>query len=164
MEFDTLHFGLVELTRTGTGLPNVPGDAEKANLTRLAVTLLEPIRTLLAAPLIGHSAYRCQAVNAAVGGATNSAHMDGRAYDFHPGNGMDIKQEFDRIRISELLYDKILMEHHGASWWIHVQIAKAGAQPRRKAYTARVTDHGTIYTEVPNGSPLAHPDNAGGAE
>lgn len=146
----TEHFSLAELTRTSTGTENDPDVQSGANLVRLAETILEPIRALLGVPLIVHSGYRCAAVNKAVGGSINppSAHTEGRACDFHPGDGMDIKQAFDKIRLSEIPYDKILIEHHGGSWWIHVQVAKRGNTPRRLAFTASIGPDGPHYAQV----------------
>jgi hypothetical protein len=147
------HFSFDEMTVTSTGLPNVPGAACQANLVRLCDDLMEPIRSLLNQPLHVNSGYRSPAVNHAVGGASNSAHLEGRACDFKPTNGMAIRDAFDVIRRSTLPIDKILLECHGANtWWIHVQIARVGSEPRGKAYTAEVTAHGTVYTEVTDGA------------
>lgn len=142
------HFNLDELTRTSTALPNDPPVSSGANLVRLANVLLEPIRDLLAVPLIVHSGYRSLEVNRAVGGDPNSAHLEGRACDFHPSMGQDIKQAFDLIRLSAIPYDKLILEHHGHSWWIHVQIHRLGGQPRRRAYVAQIGPNGSSYREV----------------
>ena len=146
------HFSIAELTRTDTGIQNAPAAEDIANLARLCAYLLEPARELLGVPIIIHSAYRCPRANGMVGGDPMSAHLTGRACDFHPGNGMDIKDAFDRLRISPLQYDKIILEHHGGSWWIHIQVAKPGAEARGKAYTASAGEHGMVYREVPNGT------------
>ena len=142
------HFTLEELTRTSTGIENDPDPVAGARLAKLAHLLLEPIRSMIGAPLLVNSGYRCEAVNRAVCGDRNSAHLKGRACDFRPGNALDIKQVFDQIRLSSLPYDKILLEHHVDSWWIHVQIAKDGAHPRKQAYTAAVGPNGAIYVPV----------------
>lgn len=141
------HFSIQELTKTGTGLENDPDIYAGANLVRLAEKLLEPIREMMGVPLFVHSGFRSKEVNAAVGGAKNSAHMEGRACDFHPA-GMDIKEAFEKIRLSDIPYDKLLLEHGGGAWWIHVQVERLGNQPRGKAYTAEVKPGGTVYTEV----------------
>jgi hypothetical protein len=147
-DFASEHFSFSELTRTGTGLPNAPSVEAGANLVRLAESLLEPIRTLLGAPLIVHSGFRCEAVNRAVKGDPKSAHLEGRACDFHPGNAVDIKRAFEAILFSGLPYDKVLLEHKEGSWWIHIQVEKVGSKPRGLAYIATVTASGTVYTEV----------------
>ena len=144
------HFTLAELSRTDTGIANEPGVEEGANLVRLAVYLLEPIRERLGGPMIVHSGFRCPDVNRRVGGDRTSAHMFGRACDFAP-QGMSCQAAFDLIRASNIPFDKMLLEEHGGSYWIHVQIAPQGMEPRGKCYIAQVTDTGTAYREVPRG-------------
>lgn len=148
--FISRHFTFGELTHTDTGLPNVPEVPQGANLVRLAEKLLEPIRTLLGQPMMIHSGFRCAAVNSRVGGAKNSAHLEGRAADFHAGN-MPCREAFDRIRSSGLPYDKLILEEHGGRYWIHIQIERPGDIPRQKTYIASVTDTGTAYREVHRG-------------
>ena len=46
------------------------------------IDILEKIRTRYGKPVVINSGYRCPTHNAAVGGATNSEHMKGRAADF----------------------------------------------------------------------------------
>ena len=88
----TPHFTLDEFTASQTaarmGLPNMPSGQEMANLQRTAETM-EKVRTILGdKPVLISSGYRSPAVNAAVGGASNSAHMSGLAVDFTaPGFG-----------------------------------------------------------------------------
>ena len=132
------HFTLEELTFSEValrkGLDNVPPMTEASNLARLCHTLLEPARELLGAPLRIHSGYRSAVVNEAVGGAQNSAHMDGRAADFVPID-LPLLNAFQALRTSSLPYDQIIQEC-GASGWIHIAIAVPGATPRREALTA----------------------------
>lgn len=144
----TPHFSFQELTKTSTGKGNDPDIASGANLVKLAETLLEPIREMLGVPLLIHSAYRCAEFNVLCGGAANSAHLYGRAADFHPGMGFDIKAAFDAIRKSGLPFDKVILEHRAGSWWIHVQIAKAGTSPRHLAYVATIGPKGAVYNPV----------------
>src|SRR5207245_2687878 len=84
------HFSLEELTfsqiaaRTGVNNDPSANPIIMANLTRLCETLLEPARLILGVPLHIDSGYRSRFVNDQVGGATNSAHIDGRAADLIP--------------------------------------------------------------------------------
>lgn len=142
------HFSLNELTKTETGLDNDPDVESGAALVRLCNLVLESIRALLGVPLITHSAYRCEAVNRAVGGARNSAHMEGRACDFHPSNGMDIMVAFGRIKESSIEFDKLIIEHKSGSWWIHVQIARVGSKARREVYRAEMQSGTMKYTLI----------------
>ena len=75
------NFTLEELTRTSTGLENIPGPVELARLQALAHGLLEPVRAILGVPLRITSAYRSPGVNLAVRGSSSSAHLTGDAVD-----------------------------------------------------------------------------------
>ena len=143
------HFSLEEMTRTDTGLENDPSVWAGANLVKLCELVMEPIRALLSTGIVPSSGYRSPDVTKRVGGAMNSAHLDGRACDFHPMD-MDPETAFHAIRVSEIPYDKLILERrsHTEVRWIHVQIAKSGHTARRKAYRAEVGDNGPIYTEV----------------
>lgn len=130
------HFSIEELTfsqiASRKGLDNTPNDFEIANLTRLCVELLEPARLILGVPLHVDSGFRAPLVNAAVGGALNSAHKDGRAADLIP-IGMSLQKAFDILRMSSLPYEQILLECQA---WIHLAIAPTDVPPRRQALVA----------------------------
>jgi zinc D-Ala-D-Ala carboxypeptidase len=130
------HFTLEELTfsqvASRQGIDNTPSDAVVANLTRLANTLLEPAREIIEAPAHVDSGYRSSAVNAAVGGAADSAHMDGRAADT-VFLGVPLQECFDKLRASDLPFDQIIFECQA---WIHMSVAPEGQEPRRQALTA----------------------------
>jgi hypothetical protein len=79
-----------------------------------------------------NSGYRCPALNAAVGGVGNSAHMDGRAADFIVP-GTDLNLAWDQILAAKerLPFDQLIWERNGlGSQWIHAAIAKDGEDPR----------------------------------
>lgn len=143
----TPHFSFEEMTKTDTGLHNEPPLAVAGNLVALCENVMEPIRALLGEPLVIHSGFRSPGVNKAVGGDPKSAHMEGRACDFHPLH-TNIRLAFEEILESPIPFDKLIFEEHGRKFWLHVQVARAGVQPRRKAYIAQVTDTGTAYREI----------------
>lgn len=131
------HFTLSELTFSELalrqGFDNSPPEAVVTNLDRLARELLEPVRLLLGVPLHINSGYRSPDVNAAIGGAVNSAHMEGRAADFVP-IGVPLEAAFHDLRIAaELPYDQLLFECRA---WLHIAIAPEHLEPRREALTA----------------------------
>ena len=72
-----------ELTKTDTGLTNIPGEKAKAFILLLAVFLLQPIRDRFGKYTI-NSGYRCPRVNSAVGGSSASQHLEGQAADGYP--------------------------------------------------------------------------------
>lgn len=133
----TENFTYAEMVRTDTGLKNEPNPDHVIHLTRLCVRVLEPIRALLGAPLIVHSGYRCHEVNRDVGGSRNSAHLQGRACDFHPQNEILISEQFEKILNSDIPFDRLLLEYKDNRWWIHAEIGLPGQPPRRLGYRGR---------------------------
>lgn len=135
------HFTLAELTASDTaarrGIDNTPGPAALANLRRLT-TVLEQVRALQGRPLIVTSGYRSKALNSAIGGATNSAHMLGLAADINmpPLTAFELGQ---LIIGADIEFDQLIHEY---GRWVHIGLAPAGQTPRRQQLTIR---HGTGY-------------------
>lgn len=139
----TDHFTLEELIFSSTaqrlGIDNTPGLETIAALTRTAMGL-EQIRALLSAPMHIDSGYRCPALNKAVGGASESAHVDGWAADFIcPGFGEPLAI-VKAIEASGIDFDQCIQE--GA--WVHVSFAPT---LRRQILTAHFSTNGTTYTQ-----------------
>ena len=117
------HFTLAELTRTSSGLANVPTDAEVKALEALCATLLEPVRAKFG-PVSIHSGYRGPAVNAKIGGSKTSQHMRGEAADFHcPGATLETVMRWI-VTESNLHYGQVILEGHtaGEPTWIHLSL------------------------------------------
>ena len=75
------NFTLKEMTKTDTGLPNeIPSFEVAFNLYDTAC-FLQNLRNKIKMPIVVTSGYRSEAVNKAVGGAKNSAHLRGGAAD-----------------------------------------------------------------------------------
>lgn len=131
----TEHFTLEEFTLSQTaarkGFDNDPPPKELANLQRTAETL-EKVRARLGDhPVLISSGYRCHAVNHAVGGSKNSAHMHGLAADFTcPGFGapLAICRQLEE-QMAELGIDQLIHEF-GA--WVHLGLSD---EPRHMAMT-----------------------------
>ena len=93
----SLHFTLDELTKTKTGIFNIPSVEQTNQLRKLCRDILEPLREEISLryghsdvsgcpehiPLIVNSAYRSAAVNKSVGGVPTSQHLLGQAADIH---------------------------------------------------------------------------------
>ena len=78
------HFSLEELTKTKTGLSNIPDEDQTNQLRILCRDILEPLRYHgECAPIIVESAFRSPAVNKLVGGVSTSQHLLGQAADIH---------------------------------------------------------------------------------
>jgi len=116
----TEHFTFEELTKTNTGLSNVPGPKEFEALSYLAVNLLEPLRQLYGKPITVNSAFRSREVNRAVGGSETSQHCKGEAADLTCD---DNKKLFELIR-DNFIFDQLINEKNYS--WIHVSLKKNG--------------------------------------
>ena len=111
------HFRLSEMLASNTaksrGISNEPSPEIEANLKKLCVEALEPIRAKVG-PLKINSGYRSDAVNRAVGGSTTSAHSFGLAADLHPAHGC--KRLMNDIIASGVKLDQVIFERT----WVHV--------------------------------------------
>jgi zinc D-Ala-D-Ala carboxypeptidase len=142
------HFSLEELTASEIalrrGLNNTPYPKQVENLRRLCETVLEPVRALLGVPLHINSGFRSAAVNYAVGGAANSAHLEGRAADWVPV-GMELEEAFKRLLAQkELPYDQVIREFPPGGW-IHTAVAVEGQPVRREVLVAQYLEHRVQY-------------------
>jgi hypothetical protein len=134
------HFSLRELTKTNTGIDNVPNEEQVNNLKRVC-QWLERLRSKRNEPIIINSGYRSPQVNKAVGGAANSNHLTGCAVDIHV-NGME-----QLLRYAVILldiadegredFDELLMERNAkGTYWLHFAVRPEGN--RRKIVFLRV--------------------------
>ena len=127
----TQHFTLEELCASATakakGIKNQPGTQELINLTALCVAVLEPLRTWFGREIKIGSGYRCQVLNAAVGGVSNSQHMKGQAADLCIDGDIEKgKKWFNYIR-NHLIFDQLIMEHNAkGTYWVHVSYDAQG--------------------------------------
>ena len=137
------HFALEELTFSQTagrkGIDNKPSLEVIAHLTRLAYCM-EQVRALLGGPIRISSGYRSPALNAAIGGAKNSAHMSGFAADFVcPSFGSPI-EIVKAIAASSIKFDQCIQEGS----WIHISF---DPDMRRQVLTADFSTGTPRYTE-----------------
>lgn len=144
----TEHFPLEEFLRSQTaarmGRSLEPSAEIVANLKRLCVLVLEPLRISLGRPIIVSSGYRPPWLNVVIGGAKSSAHLTGRAADIQTV-GMTPATLARFIQRQGLPADKVILEFGD---WVHVQISKDSATPPRQSYlTARHVNGQTQYIE-----------------
>jgi zinc D-Ala-D-Ala carboxypeptidase len=128
------HFSLAEMARSQIaarhGLDNHPDAEATRRLKLLCWAVLEPVRERFDRPVHITSGYRSPKVNALIGGAPTSQHMQGEAVDFvipgiTPGTIVAWARE-------NLLFDQ-LIEEYG---WVHVSLNFDGPN-RRQTLTLR---------------------------
>ena len=133
-------FSLRELTKTNTGIKNVPNEAQVNNLKRLC-KWLERLRKKWNDlygdgddPIIINSGFRSPEVNKAVGGATLSNHLTGCAVDIRCiGIEQALRYAAILLDISDLNhedFDELLIEQKAHVIWIHFAVRPFGNRKR----------------------------------
>ena len=112
------NFTLQELTRTNTGIPNIPNLEQISKLADLVTKILQPLRDLYGNPITVTSGYRSLAVNTKIGGASSSQHTKGEAADI---KGFDNALLFKLIK-DNFLFDQLIWEFGNEKQpdWVHV--------------------------------------------
>ena len=135
------HFKLEELTRSETaklkGIDNTPSDLVIENLRALCEYTLEPLRQRLGKPIRVSSGYRSPEVNKAIGGASNSQHVEGKAADITVA-GMTVDELFEEAS-KYVAYDQVIQEF---GRWVHLSYSNP---LRRMRLWAVKTDGKTEY-------------------
>ena len=134
------HFTLEEMIASQEaarrGLDNTPSADVLEHLGEMCAKL-EEVRALLGRPIMISSGYRSPQLNAAIGGATNSAHMLGYAVDLIcPGFGppLAVCREIEKAGLS---YDQLIHEF-GA--WTHLSF-----DPQSRRESLRIFKDGRGY-------------------
>jgi len=126
------HMTLAELTKTNTGIENVPNEAQVENLKRLC-RWLERLRKRWNDkygdgddPIIINSGFRSAAVNKAVGGVPTSNHLTGCAVDIRCiGMEQALRYAAILLDISDMSredFDELLIEQKRSVIWIHFAV------------------------------------------
>ncbi len=126
------NFTLEELTHSDLavrkGIDNSPGMLASANLTRLA-HLLEQVRKCLGKPILINSAFRCKALNDAVGSKDTSQHLQGCAADIRV-SGISPDDIVKAIIQSDIQFDQLIREFDS---WVHISVTnRAEDTPRNQ--------------------------------
>ena len=130
------HFSLEELTHTDhRTIENVPNSSEINNLKRVA-ELLEEVKTLLGdKPIMVNSAFRCKALNDAVGSKDTSQHRVGCAADIRVPS-MSPDEVVKAVMASDIAYDQIIREFATpeGGGWTHISVPNnPSGTPRKQA-------------------------------
>ena len=130
------NFSFNELTKTDTGLDNIPNDMNVlSNICRLAA-FLQTIRNELHLPIIVNSAYRSPEVNAKVGGVSSSYHVKGLAADIRCSD-MDKLLTILHSHLMEI--DQLGIYYNSTTQlWFHIGLQEEGKSPRTQIYTKEV--------------------------
>lgn len=139
------HFFLHEFTRSDyaarVGREIVPTEMEIANLRRLCLTVLEPIRVRLNRVMFVTSGLRPEWLNTAIGGSAHSDHLEGRAADFVV-HGLTPRQACETIAEMDLYWHKLILEFDK---WTHISVPILRGIPARQVLTARKHQGRTQY-------------------
>lgn len=113
------------LTAVQQKIDNKPSEAEIDNLKALCTNILQPLRDWFGKPITIGSGYRCQKLNKAVGGVSNSRHTLGEAVDICiDGDLKKGRAFFDWIK-THCKFDQLIWEHNAkGSYWVHVSYKK----------------------------------------
>jgi hypothetical protein len=116
-------------TAARSGIDNTPDAATLRNLKHLAEQL-EIVRDALGkVPILVSSGYRSAALNRAVKGSKNSAHLTGLAVDFTAPRFGTVLQTAKATAASGIAYDQVIYEF---GRWVHLGIAAPGAVAQRE--------------------------------
>lgn len=121
----TMHFTIEEMyaseTAKARGIDNKPSIQQIINLVYLCAYVLEPLRVAMERSIKISSGFRCQRLNAAVGGVYNSQHMKGQAADIDIDGDLKFgRKVFDYIK-NHLPFDQLIWEHSASgTYWVHV--------------------------------------------
>lgn len=133
------YFSLPEMLRSDTAtrkkIENLPSFEVVVNLNRLA-NFLDALREAWGSGIRVTSGYRCQALNRAVGGVANSAHLYGNAVDLVPCNGK--MAEFEAFLKKWLVgkkWDQVIWESSKTGGrWIHFSLYSNKGEQRCKMF------------------------------
>jgi hypothetical protein len=139
----TEHFTLDELIASQVAarrrIDNTPGAAIVDNLRRVSA-VLEQVRAAVGRPITISSGYRCPALNVAVGGARDSAHLQGLAADINVPS-MAPKDLAKAIIAAGIEFDQLIYE----GTWVHIGLS--AGKPRRQVLTATFAPGGVVYSK-----------------
>ncbi len=125
------YFTIDELCASSTaeqhGIDNAPSEAVKKNLLMLRDRVLDPVRRAYGSYIRVTSGYRCEALNALLGGAASSQHTKGEATDITGGSVGNNREIFAEI-VRHGVFDQLIWEKGGQ--WVHVSSKAQGVNRR----------------------------------
>jgi len=128
-------------TAARRGINNQPDSKVLTNLKGLAA-VLEEVRTHINRPIHITSAYRCAALNMAIGGSSTSAHMNGLAADINCP-GMTPKELAEALLKSGIEFDQLILEAPESNGWVHLGLSES--KLRNEVLTAKFVNGRAQY-------------------
>jgi len=146
------NFTLEELvssqTATRKGIPNTPNPQQIQNLQALCKNVLERIIGVIGQRFHVNSGYRGAQLNAAIGGAKASKHLEGKAADIVcPAIGT--LQMFKAIVQSDIVFDQLIFE----GTWVHISYEPV--KNRQEILKATFANGPVTYTKLTKERALA---------
>lgn len=134
------YFTLREFVKSETadkkGIDNFPDFTEVQHLDELRRVILDPMREAWGGPLVVTSGFRCPALNRAVGGVTNSAHLSGYAADIRPSDkrrtAKFILWAAGWLVDNGIRYDQAIDENVKGERWLHIAVRDNNGRQRRQ--------------------------------
>lgn len=112
------------------GIDNTPSFEVVEHLATLTGQILDPLRAAYGKPITVTSGYRSPALNKAVKGVANSAHLRGDAADLQAKDMAGFKAFVVRwLKSSGARFDQCILERSGKDEWVHIGIySSTGSQ------------------------------------
>lgn len=124
-----MSFTLPEFLKTGH---KVPSFDQVASMHALVLTVLNPVRTWLGAPIFITSGFRTPEHNTAIKGSSTSQHMclgPWAAADISTKDPVKNKKIFEYLKKSSIDFDQLIIYRGGA--WLHVSYRTDGKNRRQ---------------------------------
>ena len=132
------HFTLEQMIRSTIaarrGIDNFP-PPQIINELKKICERLEDVRKLLQYPIYITSGYRCSTLNKIVSKNPRSKHVDGLAADFTCPDFGNPKQIVEKIRDSNIIFDRCILEFYNPNTgdgWVHIDV---GTESRKMILT-----------------------------
>ena len=131
------YFSIKELTYSATAkkykIDNTPNDTELQHLEELG-DFLDGVRAAWGSAILVSSGFRCEELNAKVGGSKNSGHKYGWAVDLIPCNNKKLKFfEFMKTYLEDKPFDELIFETNSqGATWCHFSLKSYQGKQRRK--------------------------------
>ena len=110
------NLSLKEATRSNTArrlnIENTPDGYELGNMELIAKEIFQPLREWVGGPIRVNSFYRCEELNRAIGGSSNSQHCEGRAIDLDDIHGHATNAEMFNYIKDNLSFDLMNRLNH----------------------------------------------------